>query len=81
MINFLCINFSRKKKVKIMKYKFTSMLIVFLLLAQFIQPIVLYSVSYATTQEETQEEVKEITQGETQEEVNETTQEGGLAIP
>ena len=69
-----------------MKYKFTSMLIVFLLLAQFIQPIVLYSVSYATTQEtqeevkeitqgETQEEVKEITQGETQEEVNETTQE------
>ena len=58
-----------------MKYKFTSMVIIFLILTQFIQPLVLYSVSYATTQEETQEEVQETTQEEIKEETQETTQE------
>ena len=58
-----------------MKYKFTSILIIFLILTQIIQPIVLNGVSYATTTEETQEKVVEITQEETQEEVDKPTQE------
>ena len=45
-----------------MKYKITSILIVFLILTQIIQPLVLNGVSYATTQEETQATSQEETQ-------------------